>query len=172
MLFRSGRHRTRTPEIDAYEADRRKAQADRERSYRKASFGLTPPPRDRRDGDRYVSDRDRDREPPRERRSDRYESMYERERREREMERERNYASRADPRDRGKNAMLDYGDEDAVGSRPGSVRKRRESDASMSSRRDNKRSRRSKEPDPDAMAVDKEEVALQSGSEEGEIEEV
>jgi pre-mRNA-processing factor 40 len=130
----SGRHRTRTPEIDAYEADRRKAQADRERSYRKASFGLTPPPRDRREGDRYVSDR----EPPRERRSDRYESMYERERREREMERERNYASRADPRDRGKNAMLDYGDEDAVVSRPGSVRKRRDSDASMSSRRDNK----------------------------------
>jgi hypothetical protein len=37
------------------------------------------------------------------------------------------------------------------------------------------RSRRSKEPDPDAMAIDnnnKEEVALQSGSEEGEIEEV
>lgn len=133
----SGRHRTRTPEMDAYEADRRKAQADRERSYRKASFGLTPPPRDRREGDRYVS-RDREREPPRERRSDRYEGMYERERREREMERERNYASRADPRDRGKNAMLDYGDEDAVGSRPGSVRKRRESDASMSSRRDNK----------------------------------
>jgi len=131
----SGRHRTRTPEIDAYEADRRKAQADRERSYRKASFGLTPPPRDRREGDRYVS---REREPPRERRSDRYESMYERERREREMERERNYASRADPRDRGKNAMLDYGDDEVVGSRPGSVRKRRESDASMSSRRDTK----------------------------------
>lgn len=130
---RDRRHRTRTPEIDAYEADRRKAQADRERSYRKASFGLTPPPRDRRD-DRY----DRDRDSGRERRSDRYESMYERERREREMERERNYASRADPRDRGKNAMLDYGDEDAVGSRPGSVRKRRDSDASMSSRRDNK----------------------------------
>jgi len=34
------------------------------------------------------------------------------------------------------------------------------------------RSRRSNEPDPDAMAIDKEEVALQSGSEEGEIEEV
>lgn len=131
---RDRRYRTRTPEIDAYEADRRKAQADRERSYRKASFGLTPPPRDRRD-DRYDprdSGRDRDRD----RRSDRYESMYERERREREIERERNYASRADPRDRGKNAMLDYGDEDAVGSRPGSVRKRRDSDASMSSRRD------------------------------------
>ena len=80
----------------------------------------------------------RDREPPRERRSDRYESMYERERREQEMERERKYASRADPRDRGKNAMLDYGDDEVVGSRPGSVRKRRESEASMSSRRDNK----------------------------------
>jgi pre-mRNA-processing factor 40 len=133
----SGRHRTRTPEIDAYEADRRKAQENRERTYRKASvsFGLTPPPRDRREGDRYVS---RDREPPRERRPDRYESMYERERREQEMERERKYASRADPRDRGKNAMLDYGDDEVVGSRPGSVRKRRESDASMSSRRDNK----------------------------------
>jgi pre-mRNA-processing factor 40 len=133
----SGRHRTRTPEIDAYEADRRKAQENRERTYRKASvsFGLTPPPRDRREGDRYVS---RDREPPRERRSDRYESMYERERREQEMERERKYASRADPRDRGKNAMLDYGDDEVVGSRPGSVRKRRESEASMSSRRDNK----------------------------------
>lgn len=135
----SVRHRTRTPEIDAYEADRRKAQADRERSFRKPSFALTPPrdrERERRSVDRYVSDR----EPPRERRSDRFESMYERERREREMERERNYASRADPRDRGKNAMLDYGDEDAVGSgsRPGSVRKRRESDASASSRRDNK----------------------------------
>jgi pre-mRNA-processing factor 40 len=134
----TGRHRTRTPELDAYEADRRKAQADRERSYRKASFGLTPPPPVGRGGDRYVSDR----EPPRERRADRYESMYELERRERERERERNYASRADPRDRGKNAMLDYGDEDAVGSRPGSVRKRRESDVSMSSRRDTKVSRK------------------------------
>jgi hypothetical protein len=34
--------------------------------------------------------------------------------------------------------MLDYGDDEVVGSRPGSVRKRRESEASMSSRRDNK----------------------------------
>lgn len=146
---RDRRHRTRTPEIDAYEADRRKAQADRERSYRKASFGLTPPPRDSRDGrdrdsrdsrdrrdDRYDRERERDRDSARDRRPDRYEVMYERERREREMERERNYASRADPRDRGK--MLDYGDEDAVGSRPGSVRKRRDSDGSMSSRREPK----------------------------------
>jgi hypothetical protein len=38
----TGRHRTRTPELDAYEADRRKAQADCERSYRKASFVSAP----------------------------------------------------------------------------------------------------------------------------------
>lgn len=193
---RDRRHRTRTPEADAYEADRRKAQEARERSYRKASFGLTPPPRerdrDRRD-DRYDRERERDRD--RDGRS-RFESMYERERREREMERERNYASRADPRDRGKQTALDYGDDDVVGSRPGSVRKRRDSEGSMSSRRDNKvrrivpdlypggdrwtpqadleiqRSRRDGADGGDAMDVDKEEVALQSGSEEGEIEEV
>ena len=121
------RTRTRTPEPDAYEADRRKAQADRERQYRKASFGLTPPPRERRDEreDRY-------------RRQDRHESMshYDRERRERETERERSYISRADPRDKGR--TLDYGDEDAVGSRPGSIRKRRDSDGSASGRRDSK----------------------------------
>lgn len=124
---RDRRYRTRSPEIDAYEADRRKAQETRERQYRKASFGLTPPPRDRRD-DRY----DRDRRPER---PDSM-SIYDRERREREMERERSYISRADPRDKSK--ALDYGDEDAVGSRPGSIRKRRESDVSAASRRENK----------------------------------
>lgn len=121
---RERRHRTRTPEIDAYEADRRKAMADREKQYRKTSFGLSPPPRDRRDerDDRY---RRHEREGL---------SGYERERREREMERERSYTSRADPRDKGR--TLDYGDDDVVGSRPGSVRKRRESDGSGSGRRD------------------------------------
>lgn len=128
---RGRRHRTRTrsPEADAYEADRRKAQADRERQYRKASFGLTPPPappRDRRGDDRY----DRDRRP------DRHDGVYERERRERELERERNYVSRADPRDKGR--TLDYGDDEPVGSRPGSIRKRRESEGSSGSKRDNK----------------------------------
>ncbi|KAF7191419.1 Pre-mRNA-processing protein prp40 [Pseudocercospora fuligena] len=157
---RERRHRTRTPEVDAYEADRRKAQADRERQYRKASFGLTPPPRDRRD-DRYDDRRDDRRRPdPRD--------MYERERREREHERERNYLSRADPRDKGR--TLDYGDEDQVGSRPPSVRKRRESDGSMSSRRDNKRPRRTHSPEPSLLKEEPPE--LQSGSEEGEIEEV
>lgn len=171
------RLRTHSPEMDAYEEDRRKAQAVRERQYRKASFGLSPPPRDRRDDRGDRGDRDR---------RDRYGSVYERERKERELERERSYISRADPRDRGKVSTLDYGDEDTGDSVPGSIRKRRESEVSTSSKRDNKvsnclsanndhtdqpkRARRS-EP-PTSANVDKEEVALQSGSEEGEIEEV
>lgn len=126
---RDRRHRTRTPELDAYAEERRKAVADRERQYRKASFGLTPPPRDRRDRD----DRRRER--------DGSGSVYERERREREAERERSYVSRADPRDKGR--TLDYGDEGDVGSasRPGSIRKRRESEGSRGSRRESKVSR-------------------------------
>ncbi|KAF2765044.1 hypothetical protein EJ03DRAFT_220694 [Teratosphaeria nubilosa] len=153
---RDRRHRTRTPEIDAYESDRRKAQADRERQYRKPSFGLTPPPRDRRDDLRYEDRRRRD---------DR--DIYDRERRERELERERNYISRADPRDKGR--TLDYGDDDPVSSRPGSVRKRRESDTSA---RDTKRARRADTTDPMDGVVKEEPKELQSGSEEGEIEEV
>ncbi|PGH15550.1 hypothetical protein AJ79_02332 [Helicocarpus griseus UAMH5409] len=85
---------SRTPEPDAYEADRRKAQADRERSYRKAS-GLSPPP-------------PRERERERDRPSSRHLlSHYERDRREREDERERLYRSRADPRS--SRDELDYG---------------------------------------------------------------
>ncbi|KAF2401220.1 putative formin binding protein [Trichodelitschia bisporula] len=168
------RHRTRTPEVDAYEADRRKAQADRERQYRKSSVtGLSPPPRRERD------ERDRfDRHSSRQVSS----SHYERERREREAERERSYTSRADPRDRG--LELDYGD-----SRPPSgVRRRRESDAgSNRSGRDAKRARkdgrtsrertssprgvkRSRSPAAVAPAP-KEDREVRSGSEEGEIEE-
>jgi pre-mRNA-processing factor 40 len=118
------RRDNRTPEQNSYEEDRKRAQADRERQYRKASFGLSPP-RDRRD--------DRD---DRQRRHRRDDSIYERERREREMERERSYISRADPRDKGR--ALDYGDEDVAGSRPGSIRKRRDSDVSTGGRRDPK----------------------------------
>merc|ERR1711977_461370 len=59
---RSHRRRTRSPEPDAYEADRRKAIADREKNYRKASAAdtlLSPGRRDRGDRER---DRDRERE--------------------------------------------------------------------------------------------------------------
>lgn len=126
------RTRTRSPEVNAYEADRIRAQADRERSYRKTSFGLTPPPRG---ADRY-DDRDRRDDRRDERRRPTRDDLYETERRAREAERERNFMSRADPRDKGK--TLDYGDDDVVGSRPPSIRKRRESEASMGSRRESK----------------------------------
>lgn len=124
---RDDRHRrTRSPETDPYEADRKKAQADRERHYRAASFGLGSPPRDRRD-ERHLGRLDRREEGL---------SHYDRERREREMERERSYISRADPRDQTR--ALNYGDDDVVGSRPGSVRKRQDSEASFDSKRDSK----------------------------------
>lgn len=79
------RHLTRTPEPDAYEAERRRAAGERERQYR------------RRDSSLHRSERGGrgDSRPPREReRHDRTESIYDRERREREEERERQYRSR------------------------------------------------------------------------------
>lgn len=88
------RHLTRTPEPDAYEAERRRAAGERERQYR------------RRDSSVHRSDRGSgpDSRPPRHERdrSSRPESIYDRERREREEERERQYRSRGDeaPRDR------------------------------------------------------------------------
>ncbi|CZT22731.1 related to U1 snRNP protein [Ramularia collo-cygni] len=175
---RDRRHRTHTPEVDAYQADRRKASEIRERRVEKASFGLTPPRdvrdmrdvRDPRDRD-YRERRGSDRYDGRERRSERGSvPVYDRERRERDLERERHYVSRADPRDKGR--TLDYGDEDAVGSRPGSVRKRRESDVSNVSRRESKRPRQTRSPIADPSLPKEEPPALQSGSEEGEIEEV
>ncbi|KAF2667525.1 hypothetical protein BT63DRAFT_389325 [Microthyrium microscopicum] len=170
------RHRSRSPaEVDAYQADRLRAQADRERRGGRGSFGVTPPPARRRDDDRYEPARDRgDRYDGRE--SRRSTGHYDRERREREAERERTYLSRADPRDAG-SSELDYGE-----SKPTSTRRRRESEGEG---RETKRvrsggagssrehtfsptaSRRSRTP-----AKSKEtDVAYKSGSEEGEIEE-
>jgi len=168
---------SRTPETDAYEADRRKAQADRERTYRKVS-GISPS-RDRRDErsdrDRYRSrDRDFDRGPRSARDPDR-----------REDERERLYRTRGDPR--GSRDELDYGGGDTRSVASGDRRRRRDSDtesvASRSAkryRRDSRERDRSKgraprrersaipEEDEDAK---KDEKAIHSGSEEGEIEE-
>ncbi len=127
---RSNRHArtSRSPEPDAYEADRKKAIADRERQYRKAApIGLSPPPpivRERGSRDRL------------ERGSSRRGSMthYDRERRDREEERERLYRTRGDPR--GSRDELNYGED-----RGGSARRRRtesDGDSVGSSRRDNK----------------------------------
>jgi pre-mRNA-processing factor 40 len=134
---RPSRHRSRSAEIDAYAADRKKAQADRERQFRKSSFPVSPPPAGRRSREREIDrydGRDRDRERERDR-GDRYDgraargdrSAYERDR-ERDRDRERGFVSRADPREATSNE-LDYGD-----SRPTPVRRRRESDADRDGR--------------------------------------
>lgn len=176
---------SRTPEVDAYEADRRKAMADREKSYRKSNaLGPSPPPSlSHRDRDRDRDRRDRDdrhgrleRSPP-----PRHLSHYDRERRDREEERERLYRTRGDPR--GSRDELNYGEESR--SVTGSERRRRrggesDGDSEASGRRTNKRYRRDrrdsrdkrksktpetkKEPPPEPIGV-------HSGSEEGEIEE-
>ena len=174
---------SRTPELDAYEADRRKAQADRERTYRKVS-GISPS-RDRRDErsdrDRYRSrDRDFDRGSRSARDAD-----------PREDQRERLYRTRGDPR--GGRDELDYGgggDTRSVAS--GDRRRRRDSDSeSVASRsakryrrdsRERDRSRGSRAPRREQSAIPEEgedtkrdtkqdEKAIHSGSEEGEIEE-
>lgn len=133
----SGRHGrpSRSPEPDAYEADRRKAIADRERNYRKAADGFLSPPhrsgserfdRDReRDRERDLRDRDPDR-PYRGRRDDDR-------RRDLDDERERMYRRRGDPR--GSVDELPWGDEKPSVSR----RRRAESEVeSVGSRRDSK----------------------------------
>lgn len=165
---------SRTPEPDAYEADRRKAQADRERQYGKTrTTGLSPPPRDHPDRDRHETLSSRHPEPRL--------SHYDRERREREEERERLYRTRGDPR--GGRDELDYGEGrgSEVG-RGGSGRRRRDPDSDGESvGRDGKRSRRERTPrertppvrrksrTPVVSAPVKEDPAVHSGSEEGEM---
>ncbi|KAI9761410.1 MAG: Fe-S cluster-binding ribosome biosynthesis protein [Chaenotheca gracillima] len=99
---------SRTPEADAYEADRRKAQADRERLHHKGGPSAGPgSPRQR--GERFErGDRDKDRDRARERGTSRPLTHYDRERRDREEERERLYRTRGDPKSAGDE--LDYGD--------------------------------------------------------------
>jgi len=167
---RGGSRVSRTPEMDVYEAERRKAQADRERSYRKVS-GFSPSRDRREDRDRYRDrerDRDYDRRPGRD--GDR-----------REDERERLYRTRGDPR--GGRDELDYGgDSRSTGS--ADRRRRRESDSESVASRSAKRYRRdSRERDRsksrrerrEQSAIPEEDIknekAVHSGSEEGEIEE-
>ncbi|KAL9621950.1 MAG: hypothetical protein Q9160_003612 [Pyrenula sp. 1 TL-2023] len=173
---RRGRLSRSPGEVDAYEADRRKAMADREKSYRKTnSLGLSPPPPHRvRDRDRRD---DRHGRLERTRSPDRL-SHYDRERREREEERERMYRTRGDPR--GSRDELDYGDgRSAAGDR----RRRRGSDADSvdSGRRESKRYRKDRDTPPRrkkersktpvVVKPDPEPAGVHSGSEEGEIEE-
>ncbi|KAF7547888.1 hypothetical protein G7046_g8867 [Stylonectria norvegica] len=190
----SGRaaRRSRSPEPDAYEADRRKAIAERERNHRKSTMAENllgsergrlspPPPPPRRERERDHRDYDR---PSRSRRDD--DGYYERERRDREEERERLYRRRAD---RGSYDELPYGDE-----RPSGSRRRRPDDEDEFTRRDSRDSKRVKRersrertPPREERRRNKTPPALpvlptpapeppaskdvHSGSEEGEIEE-
>jgi pre-mRNA-processing factor 40 len=156
---------SRSPETDAYAADRKKAQADREKQYKRTGsyYGLSPPPSvgpvPRRDGsDRYVPGSDRNRS-PRDRGTDRYPRGG-----------GAGYIPRADPREAALSAELDYGDgsstttvkaeESATGSK-----KRGGSDDGAEEGRESKRIK------SEEGEVDKDDVAYRSGSEEGEIEE-
>jgi pre-mRNA-processing factor 40 len=135
----SGRHArpSRSPEPDAYEADRRKAIADREKNYRKTNVAdtlLSPSRRGNDRGDR-LRDPDRDRDLERSHRSRRELSppRHDRDRRDRDDDRERLYRRRGDPK--GSIDDLPYGDEKPSGSR----RRRADSDIeSAGSRRDSK----------------------------------
>lgn len=131
---RHGRGPSRSPEPDPYEADRRKAIADREKNHRRgnAADSLLSP--SRRVVDRIDRERDLDR--PHRSRRDSSSIHYDRERRDREDDREKIFKRRADP-PRGSNVdELPYGDERPSGSR----RRRAESDDvdSVGSKRDNR----------------------------------
>lgn len=161
-------------EPDAYEAERKKAQAARERNYHKSSgTGLSPRHRDDHYDRRHRHERDRERE-----RAGYHD--FDREYR----ERERTYRSRlSDP-----SGELDYGDGGRAGSSISTSggRRRRESDVDgESSRRESKRHKSTSKTngtlgDDDVEMREKEDADkraqedenLKSGSEEGEIEEV
>ncbi|KJZ80590.1 hypothetical protein HIM_00440 [Hirsutella minnesotensis 3608] len=187
---RGGRssRRSRSPEADPYEADRRRAVEERERNHRKSAMAenvlsagdrgrLSPPPRRERDRDHRERDRDYDRY-SRPRRSE--DGHYGRERREREDDRERPFRRPIDTRSVDE---LNYGDErPSTSSIP---RRRRPDDEEGPSRRDARDSKRIKRessrertpqrearsrPKSSPVAV-KEARDVRSGSEEGEIEE-
>ncbi|KAG6050654.1 hypothetical protein E4U39_003526 [Claviceps sp. Clav50 group G5] len=167
---RSGRlaRRSRSPEQDPYEADRRKAIAERERNHRKSTMAENllsvdrggrlspPPPRRERDRDRERDrerdrDRDRDRDTLRDRDRgrdrDRDHDRPPRPRRDDDGHYDRERRDREDERerlyrrriDRGSYDELPYGDE-----RPPTTRRRRQDDEDDTSRRDSRDSKRIK----------------------------
>ncbi|KAM4054908.1 FF domain-containing protein [Hirsutella rhossiliensis] len=182
--------RSRSPEPDPYEADRRRAGAERERNHRKSAMAenvlsagdrarLSPPPPPRRERDRDHRERDRDYDRySRPRRSE--DAPYGRERRDREDDRERSFRRPIDARSVDE---LNYGDERPPTSTVS--RRRRPDDEEGLSRKDTRDSKRikrdtSRERTPkrearsrvkSSPAVTKEVRGVRSGSEEGEIEE-
>ncbi|KAI4164077.1 MAG: hypothetical protein LQ342_002313 [Letrouitia transgressa] len=157
-----GHRSSRSPEMDIYEAERRKAMADRERQYsfKSGATGLSPPARsrDRDRGDRYRGD-----SRPR---GDRRLGFYEGERTRRDEERERLFARPKGERE------LDYGGDIVIrdgkdgGSKGEARRRRRGSEGSDGTRgkRQKKEKERTKTPE-----IKAEEMGMRSGSEEGEM---
>ncbi|RDA90366.1 hypothetical protein CP533_3368 [Ophiocordyceps camponoti-saundersi (nom. inval.)] len=177
--------RSRSPEPDPYEDDRRRAVAERERNHRRSAMAenvlsagdrarLSPPPR--RERDHRERDRAYDRYSHRRRGDD---GAYVRERRERDDDRERPFRRHIDTRSVDE---LNYGDDGP--STAAASRRRRHEDDDAADRRDQrepKRPRRgssqertqqretrqrNQSPPPVRPTVD-----VRSGSEEGEIEE-
>ncbi|KAG6030985.1 hypothetical protein E4U41_007715 [Claviceps citrina] len=169
---RSGRpsRRSRSPEQDPYEADRRKAIAERERNHRKSTMAETllssdrgsgrlssPPPRRERDRDRERDrererdrgDRDRDavRDRDRERDRDRDLDRPPRSRREADGHYDRERRDREDERERLYRRRIDRGSYDELpygDERPSGSRRRRQDDEDETSRRDSRDSKRIK----------------------------
>lgn len=151
----------RTPEPDIYEAERRKAMADRERqyNYKAGATGLSPPPSAARSRDR--SERVGSRGDRSERRGHRFAEPDPRE----DRERERLYATRP----RGERE-LDYGGGSASGGRRRRGSEGSEGSARKRPRREERRREKTKTPEVvKAEVVKAEDVGLRSGSEEGEM---
>ncbi|KAG8533250.1 uncharacterized protein KY384_002033 [Bacidia gigantensis] len=144
---RRGGRSSRTPELDVYEAERRKAMADRERQYHKGgSTGLSPP------ANGHARSRERD-PPPRLR----------------EYDRERDRGARVDEDGRAHRRSRAGEDLDYGGSVASGGRRRRGSEDSLGSVRKRARRERRRTPPPVEVAQKKEEPAVHSGSEEGEM---
>ncbi|KAK4681955.1 U1 snRNP protein [Podospora pseudoanserina] len=108
---RSARSRSRSPEHNTYEADRRHAMADRERNYRKTSAAEVLLS-DRRSADGHhdsVRDRERDRDRDRDRISERDRERDRDRDRERDRDRARDYRDRDRDRDRERDRDRDHG---------------------------------------------------------------
>ncbi|KAK4201852.1 hypothetical protein QBC40DRAFT_277671 [Triangularia verruculosa] len=111
---RSARSRSRSPEHNSYEAERRHAMADRERNYSRKTSAAEVLLSDRRSTDGHhdsVRDRDRERDRDRDRVSDRdRERDRDRDRdRERDRDRARDYRDRDRDRDRERERDRDHG---------------------------------------------------------------
>lgn len=179
-------HHRRSPELDIYEAERRKAMVERERVYstKAGATGLSPPPLPvprSRERERHVRLDSRGDRSERDRRGQRYPSDLEHTPRSSHRadedggrERERLFATRPPRGER----ELDYGDSRVGGGGSGrrrrgsdgsedggSVRKRRRGDSAGAARGGGGR-KREKTKTPEVV---KEEVGLRSGSEEGEM---